>query len=120
MSDAAEEVPEGAAVFPIIPAELGVNPLLLAVLHAAVFLSGSTEDVVHPAAADEAFDLMAGYLRRLRGQQLRQTREDVDCLVRYARQEKWPRDSIHALKSILDACGVGEDSEPEEEEEEEA
>ena len=39
------EVPEGAAVFPPIPAELGVNPLLLATLHAAVFLSGSSEDV---------------------------------------------------------------------------
>jgi hypothetical protein len=119
MSDAAEEVPEGAAVFPLIPAELGVNPLLLAVLHAAVFLSGSTEDVVHPAAADEAFDLMAGYLRRLRGDQLRRAREDVDCLVRYARQEKWPRELVHALKVILEACGVGE-GETEEEDEEEA
>ena len=117
MSGDAEEVPEGAAVFPIIPAELGVNPLLLAVLHAAVFLSGSTEDVIHPAAADEAFDLMAGYLRRLRGEALRQAREDVDCLVRYARQEKWPRELIHALKSILDACGVGEETEEEEEDE---
>ena len=28
------DVPEGAAVFPEIPAELGVNPLLLAVVHA--------------------------------------------------------------------------------------
>ena len=66
MSDA-EEVPEGAAVFPLIPAELGINPLLLAVLHAAVFLGGSTEDVIQPAAADEAFDLMAGYLGGSRG-----------------------------------------------------
>ena len=36
----ADEVPEGAAVFPTIPAELGVHPLLLAVLHAVVFLEG--------------------------------------------------------------------------------
>ena len=35
----ADEVPEGAAVFPEIPAELGVHPLLLAVLHAVVFLA---------------------------------------------------------------------------------
>ena len=52
MSDEADdEVPEGAAVFPTIPAELGVDPLLLAVLHATVFLAGSDEAVVHPAAA---------------------------------------------------------------------
>ena len=40
-SDAADETPDGAAVFPLIPAELGVHPLLLAVLHAYVFLDGS-------------------------------------------------------------------------------
>ena len=40
------EVPDGAAVFPLIPPELGVNPLLLAVVHALVFLAGSDEDVV--------------------------------------------------------------------------
>ena len=46
MSDEAEptEVPDGAAVFPEIPAELGVQPLLLAVLQATVFLAGSTEE----------------------------------------------------------------------------
>ena len=48
MSDADENeadpaVPDGAAVFPTIPAELGVNPLLLAVLHATIFLAGSDD-----------------------------------------------------------------------------
>ncbi|MBV9657723.1 MAG: hypothetical protein JO295_06395, partial [Verrucomicrobia bacterium] len=55
MSDDVEpQVPEGAAVLPEIPAELGVDPILLAVLHAVVFLDGSREDVVNGAAADEA------------------------------------------------------------------
>ena len=48
------EVPEGAAVFPEIPPELGVHPLLLAVLHAVVFLSGSDDVLVNPAAAEES------------------------------------------------------------------
>ena len=52
--DEEPEVPEGAAVFPLIPPELGIDPLLLAVLHATVFLAGSTTEVVHTAAADEA------------------------------------------------------------------
>src|ERR1700731_4589492 len=50
------EVPEGAAVFPPIPPELGVHPLLLSVLHAVVFLSGSDDDIVNPAAAEEALE----------------------------------------------------------------
>jgi hypothetical protein len=115
MSDAADdEVPEGAAVFPEIPPELGIDPLLLASLHAAVFFSGSTEDVVHPAAADEALDRVAGYLQRLEGARLRRVREDVDVLVRFARQEKWPKGMVRALSELLDACGVGEAGEEEE------
>jgi len=107
MSEADEnEIPEGAAVFPLIPAELGVNPLLLAVIHAAVFLSGSSEEVVHPAAADEALDRLAGYLERLSGAQQRQAREDMDALTRFARQEKWPKAMVRALTSLLDVLGV--------------
>ena len=43
---AREEVPEGAAVLPEIPPELNIHPLLLAVLHAVVFLAGSEEHIV--------------------------------------------------------------------------
>ena len=102
------DVPEGAAVFPLIPAELGVQPLLLAALHAVVFLSGSDDDVVDPAAAEEALEYLAGYLRRLHGEELRRVREDMACLVGYARQEKWSKQSVQTLKSFLSDFGVGE------------
>src|SRR4051794_16606120 len=75
------EVPDGAAVFPVIPAELGVNPLLLAVVHALVFLAGSADDVVAPPAADEAVQSMANYLQRLEGPGLAKVREDMACLT---------------------------------------
>src|SRR5215470_3468258 len=92
--DMAEEtessIPEGAAVFPLIPPELSVNPLLLAVLHAVVFLEGSDATIVDPAAADEARQYLAAYLQRLHGPQLDQVREDMKCLASYARQAKWP------------------------------
>src|SRR5262249_44879200 len=97
----AVEVPEGAAGFPEIPPELGVNPLLVAVLHGSVFLAGSTDDVVNPGAADEAVERMAEYLQRLDGALLRQVREDIVCLVAFARQEKWPRQLVQALRSFL-------------------
>ncbi len=106
-----DEVPAGAAVFPEIPAELGVNPLLLAVVHALVFLAGSDEDVVAPPAADEAVQAMANYLLRLEGKQLDSVREDMACLTNFARQSKWPKQLIRALKNLLSDCGleVGED-----------
>src|SRR5262249_7652535 len=102
-----EEVPEGAAVFPEIPAELGVDPLLLAALHAVVFLAGSDESVVHPAAAEEALASVAGYLRRLRGAALQKVQEDMDCLATFARQERWPKQLARTIKTLLDDLGVG-------------
>ena len=107
MSDVgASEVPEGAAVFPLIPAELGVNPLLLAVLHATVFLAGSDDDVVQPDAAEEALQYLAGYMQRLDGALLRKVREDMVCLTAFARQEKWPKQLIRALQNFLKDYGI--------------
>jgi hypothetical protein len=107
MSDAGEsEVPEGAAVFPLIPPELAVNPLLLAVLHATVFLAGSDNEVVDAAAAEEALQYMAGYLQRLDGALLQRVREDMVCLTTFARQEKWPKQLVRALHSFLKDYGI--------------
>ena len=111
MADRPDEAPEGAAVFPLIPAELGVDPLLLAVLHSAVFLSGSDDDVVYPAAAEEAMEYVAGYLQRLEGERLRRAREDMACLVAFAKQEKWPKQTTQFMKSFLADFGVGDGGE---------
>ena len=104
--DTESTVPEGAAVFPLIPPELGVNPLLLAVLHAVVFLEGSDKNIVEPAAAEEALQYIGGYLQRLRGTQLQQARVDMNCLAGYARQAKWPKQELRFLKDFLDDYGV--------------
>jgi hypothetical protein len=110
MADEPErEVPNGAAVFPLIPAELGVHPLTLAVIHALVFLAGSEKEIVNSAAADEAVESMAGYLRRLTGRRLHELCEDMDCLIRYARQEKWPKQLVRSLQSLLAECGISEE-----------
>jgi hypothetical protein len=100
------EVPEGAAVFPSIPPELGVNPLLLAVIHATVFLAGSDDHIVNPAAADEVVQNMAGYLQHLSGPALQQVREDMNCLVAFARQEHWPKSVVQSLQSFLEDYGI--------------
>lgn len=105
------EVPEGAAVFPLIPPELGVHPLLLAVLHGVVFLSGSDDEVVDPEAAEEALQYFAGYLQRLDGEALGRVREDMVCLTTFARQEKWPKQLVQFLKTFLADYGVEQSDE---------
>jgi hypothetical protein len=111
MSDEnAAEVPEGAAVFPLIPEELGIHPLLLAILHAVVFFDGSDAAVVNDAAADEALQYFATYLQRLQGQDLRRIQEDIETLLGFARQEKWPAEELQFLQSFLHDFGVGGES----------
>src|SRR5215468_4504604 len=90
-ADPESDIPEGAAVFPLIPAELGVDPLLLAVLHAVVFLDGSDEPIVNPDAAEEALDHLAVYLQRLDGPRLAKVCEDLARLSTFAGQERWPK-----------------------------
>jgi hypothetical protein len=108
MSDEAErDVPKGAAVFPEIPEELGVDPLLLAVLHATVFLEGSEESIVNPAAAREATGYVSGYLQRLTGPRLQKVREDFACLAAFARDQDWPKVQVRFLQEFLENYGVG-------------
>ena len=80
-------------------------------LHATVFLAGSTEEIVDGSAADEAVQGMAGYLQRLEGEQLSRVREDLDCLIAFARQAEWPRELVRFLKSFLSDYGVEEGGE---------
>ncbi len=106
-ADAADdEAPDGASVFPLIPEELGVHPLLLAVLHAYVFLEGSDAAVLNGAVAEEAMQYLATYLQRLGGADLRRAREDLKTLAGYAKMEKWPKQQVRFLNDFLAENGV--------------
>ena len=102
----ADETPDGAAVFPLIPAELGVHPLLLAVLHAYVFLEGSEPSVLNPGVAEEAMNYLAEYIQRLSGAELRRAKEDMITLVGLAKSEKWPKQQVRFLQDFLKDNGV--------------
>ena len=105
--DDPNQAPEGVAVFPLIPDELGIHPLLLATLHAVVFFDGSAEDVVNLQAAEETLHYLATYLQRLEGGELQRIREDMECLIDYGKQQEWPKEEIEFLRSFLSDFGVG-------------
>ena len=107
MTDEPQEVPDGAAVFPEIPAELGIHPLLLAVVHALVFLDGSDEAVINGAAAEEAFQYLLTYLQRLQGPDRQRVREDIETLLGYIKQEGWPAEEQTILRNFLNDCFNG-------------
>jgi len=93
-----DEAPEGAAVFPLIPPELGV--------HAYVFLEGSDAAVLNPAVADEAMNYLVTYLQRLSGTELQRVREDMHTLASFAKAEKWPKQQVRFLQDFLKDNGI--------------
>lgn len=103
-----EDVPDGASVFPLIPEELGVHPLLLATIHAYVFLEGSEEHVLNGKVAEEAMQYLVTYLQRLDGADLKRIKEDLKTLVGFAKMEKWPKQQVRFLNDFLADNGVGE------------
>ena len=105
--DQGGQVPDGAAVFPLIPEEAEAHPLLLAVLHAVVFLDGSEDEVVDPDAADEATEYLATYLQRLSGPELRRVKEDMQVLAAYAKDQEWPKPQVRFFKEFLSSYGIG-------------
>lgn len=104
------EAPDGASVFPLIPEELGVHPLLLAVIHAYVFLDGTEETVLNPLVAEECMEYLLTYLQRLQGAELRRVKEDLNTLVGFAKMDKWPKQQIRFLQEFLTENGIGEPS----------
>jgi hypothetical protein len=103
-----DEAPDGAAVFPLIPDELGIHPLLLAVLHAYVFLEGSETAVLNPLVAEEAMNYLVTYLQRLGGDDLRRVKEDMVTLAGFAKSEKWPKQQVRFLQDFLSENGIAE------------
>jgi len=103
----ASEAPEGAAVLPLIPAELGVHPALLAALHAYVFLEGSEVNVVNPAAANESLNYIVDYLQRLTGTDLKRVQEDLQTLTSFAKADKWPKQQVRFLQDFLKDNNIG-------------
>ena len=105
-NDSPQESPDGAAVFPLVPEELGVNPLLLAALHAYVLLEGSEPSVLNPAVGEEALEYLVTYLQRLTGDQLRRVKEDMATLAAFAKSEKWPKQQVRFLQDFLKENGI--------------
>jgi hypothetical protein len=103
-----EEVPEGAAVVPLIPENAGVSPLFLALFHALVFLEGSSEEVIDPVAADEAVEFLATYLQRLAGEDLENVRIDQKRLTEYARRNQWSKDQLDFIQNFARQFGIPE------------
>jgi hypothetical protein len=107
--DQEHEVPEGSAVLPEIPDDLDVHPLLLAILHAVIFIAGSDDSLVHPGAGGEALEHVGAYLRRLSGKDLERVKNDLAALADFAKQQEWGKEEIELFSNFLSDFGLEEE-----------
>ena len=56
-------------------------------------------------------EYLATYLQRFEGKDLQRAREDMEALVGYAKEQKWPKQQVQFLKSFLEENGVGGETE---------
>ncbi len=105
-------------MLPSVPEELGIDPLLLALLHTTAFLDFSDDDTVEPEAANEALERVEQYVQRLSEARLAALQADLEKLEEHATDTGWPEDMIDFVRDFLYNCGIGEDDEDDADEEE--
>jgi hypothetical protein len=104
----AEENPglEGIALFPDIPRELGIDPLLESLISMVVFITASDEDLVNPKAADEAFTHLQNILSKLGDKRLSRLREELVVIAGWVKDQGLGTEAVEFIENFLDEMGV--------------
>ena len=112
MADRVSDTREDAALeamLPVVPEELDVDPLLLALLQCAAFLDFADDTAVDPDAATDVLDHVAYYVRRLSTKRRDQMRAQVEKIEAYGAREGWPTELTEFVGDFLDNCTSDED-----------
>ncbi len=98
--------PEGIALFPEIPPELGVDPLLECLLSMVVFISASDENLIDPKAADEAFSHLQRVLSKLSAKRLARMVEELEVVAGWVKDQGLGMEAVEFIETFLDEMGV--------------
>jgi hypothetical protein len=102
---------ERAPITPLVPPELGIDPLLLALIHCAAFLDLASEDLVDPDAAGDVLEGLEAYITRLPADRLTEIQGQLERLEQYAEESGWPHELVEFVADFLYSCGIGEEDE---------
>ncbi|MEZ4373265.1 MAG: hypothetical protein AB7K71_17035 [Polyangiaceae bacterium] len=100
MADAAPpELPE-------IPEELGLDPVLCALLQVAYFLDMAEDEVVSAEFATPNLERVGLYIQRLDDEHLDELEAQLAELVEHAISARWSAEQREWLSSFLEHCGI--------------
>jgi hypothetical protein len=100
-------------IMPLVPPELGIDPILLALIHCAAFLDLASEQLVDPDSAGDVLENLELYVKRLEPTRLTEIQGQIEKLEEWADQSGWPEELVDFVADFLYSCGVGEEDEPE-------
>ena len=109
----AESDDEELSTVPVVPEELAIDPLLLALLHVAGFLDMSDDSTVEPGAATDALEHVGLYVQRLDETRLAELQTELDRIVAHAEKSGWAVEQIEFVQDFLFNCGARDDDESE-------
>lgn len=96
-------------LLPVVPEELKLDPLLLALLRCSCFLDLSGEDGVDAQLAGEVLEHVGLYIQRLPDERLDELQAQLASLECYGSEQGWSEDLIEFIRDFLYNCGLGED-----------
>ena len=105
----ADEVERPEYVLPVIPAELELDPLLVALLHSVAFLDLADDDLMDPEAAGDALEHVGMYVQRLPDERLNAITADLEKLDAHAQSAGWSDAQREVVRDFLYSCGIGDD-----------
>jgi len=104
-----EWVSKDAFVMPVLPSELGVDPLFAALLYATAFLVLSGDESVDPDWGLEALEHMGYYLQRLPPSEVERFRLQLGRIADYGERQSWPKEFTSFVRGFLRSFGFEED-----------
>jgi hypothetical protein len=98
-------------MLPAVPEELGIDPLLLALLRSASFLDLSADEAVNAELAGEVLEHVGMYVQRLSDERLDDIQQQLETLEAYGVEQGWASEQVEFVRDFLFNCGLGEDEE---------
>ncbi len=96
--------PESAEL-PLVPDDAGVDPIVLALLHAAMFLDLSEEPAVDATAARPVLERIGLYVQRLSDDEVEALADSLARLAERGERDGWPAPAIEFVRLFVENCG---------------
>lgn len=96
-------------ITPLVPPELGIDPLLLGLIHCAAFLDLANDELVDSDVAADVLEGLEVYIQRLPPERLTEIQSQLERLEAYADESDWPEALVDFIADFLYSCGIGEE-----------